>query len=409
MKKLLWFGDVGRPTSFSRITENVLPQLENLDCYLLAPPKNLSHSIPILPPNKIYHVGDSFPTDRGIMDWKMFQNMHGSQGENMLTLNMKYSLVQALSICTMENIDYLMFVIGIYECDWFMGLIKLVQESIGALNTKIIVWTPIDYIPTKPVIENLLKADYIFTMTEEMSTYLPNSRVIGHGVSDCFFPIKRKKAIQQFRKKHKMSKILATDIIILNANNFVPRKQFSLTLEAFCKIAKDNVNLKLWLHTSIHNSDFKELLNMYTKKHRWLEQRIILSENKLSSKELNLIYNICQYGLQTSNGEGWSLTNCEHAKVGGVQIVPDFLATGVHFKEIGFTFPTEKIKTVNEAGKEVYVGKYNVDDISKAIKKAMGLKNKKEYTESINKYLSSYTWEKISKNIEQCLCTNTKV
>jgi D-inositol-3-phosphate glycosyltransferase len=53
-----------------------------------------------------------------------------------------------------------------------------------------------------------------------------------------------------------------------------------------------------------------------------------VSLNPLGSRivgddELNLLYNACDVGINTSMGEGWGLVSCEHGAAGAAQIVPD--------------------------------------------------------------------------------------
>jgi D-inositol-3-phosphate glycosyltransferase len=41
---------------------------------------------------------------------------------------------------------------------------------------------------------------------------------------------------------------------------------------------------------------------------------------------VNLLYNACDVGINTSMGEGWGLVSCEHGAAGAAQIVPDHTA-----------------------------------------------------------------------------------
>src|SRR5690606_21010444 len=85
---------------------------------------------------------------------------------------------------------------------------------------------------------------------------------------------------------------------------------------------------------------------------------VIVSHNNVSDDILNMIYKVSQIGLQTSTGEGWSLTNLEHSLFNSIQVVPDFLATGFHFSQEnadGILIKTEKVKHKNEAGHPVFI------------------------------------------------------
>jgi glycosyltransferase involved in cell wall biosynthesis len=58
------------------------------------------------------------------------------------------------------------------------------------------------------------------------------------------------------------------------------------------------------------------------------DDRLIITSNNPSlswvpDDKLNMIYNACDVGLNTSMGEGWGLCSWEHAATGKPQIVPD--------------------------------------------------------------------------------------
>jgi hypothetical protein len=73
--------------------------------------------------------------------------------------------------------------------------------------------------------------------------------------------------------------------------------------------------------------------------------RFIITNNAtgvqvIPESRLNLIYNACDIGINTSMGEGWGLCNVEHAVTGALQLVPDSSATGEIFKDCGVLLPT---------------------------------------------------------------------
>jgi glycosyltransferase involved in cell wall biosynthesis len=51
-----------------------------------------------------------------------------------------------------------------------------------------------------------------------------------------------------------------------------------------------------------------------------------LGERVVEDRDLNLLYNACDVGINTSMGEGWGLVSMEHGAAGGAQIVPDHSA-----------------------------------------------------------------------------------
>ena len=314
--KILWFGDIGRPTSFSRISESVIPHLNSaarsdegafgssavstqsvegygsavygrdvstrsdegyggaVSCYVLAPPRSLIKSVDALRhATKVYHVGDPIPSIG--MTWELFSALDTASPypstqsvdtaspytaklpkapstrsvdavqSTVLSLKMKYALLQAIQYSKDENIDYIIFVIGIYEADWFMNLYN--NARLTQVLPKVIVWTPLDYKPSYKVVENICKADMLFTMTNSgmesiqssiasalASRTTANIYVVPHAVSKCFYKIPRRKAYKYLKPIIKT--LNKDDLIILNANNYVDRKQIHLTIEAFAAV-----------------------------------------------------------------------------------------------------------------------------------------------------------------------------
>jgi hypothetical protein len=431
-KSLLWIGDIGRYTSFSRITQSVVPLLsEDLDITILAPPLNLITDKKWTSPDnkyKIIHVGDSIPSIN--FTWDQFKSSFNNQCTD-ISLKMKYALFQAVYTCKEKKIDYIMFVIGIFEAEWFYKI----YNSIKSLTpyTKSIVWTPLDYKPTVKVIENIMLCDYIFTMTPVMRDIIkgliPNnitSRVysIPHAVSNTLnkentsrhdsikFIYELKGVVWNgITQNCKISeKDFEDKLFILNANNFIKRKQFDLTLDSFVKLSLKNPNVILWLHTNINNVDFTKLLNIYLDKYPEIMEKIILSNNNLNDSQLMNVYKTCQIGLQTSWGEGWSLTNCEHAMLDGVQIVPDFLATGYNFncvKSTGTLYPVNEIEYKNEDNKDVYIGKGKVCDIVRSLEKGIEIvrndKLLRDYQGMVKNNLSKNSWKNISNQIKDII------
>lgn len=420
--KILWFGDIGRTTSFSRISESVLPYLSTLaaeGCYVLGPPKNmLTKSLGNLTDLgcTIYHIGDPI-YDLGL-SWETFLSS-SNLDESELSLNMKYSLFQASHYCNYESIDYMIFVIGIYEVDWFMSLYRSVREYVP--KTKIAVWCPIDYIPNYSLLENIIHADRIYTMTTQMENIvydivksdLPRNKIstLPHAISSIFMSSGSKKKafkyLSQHRKLYSGKKLKLDDIVLLNANNYVPRKQIDLTIGAFCQFCVENptiTGIKLWLHTNTENTEFKKLIGSYCKKYSFLEDSLILSMNNLQDQELAYIYKYCDIGIQTSNGEGWSLTNCEHAISGAPQIVPNFLATGVHFGDTPFSYSVGTKQIANEKNDMVTVADIQITDIVPKIKQSIDIvKNKSkelfDYRKNIIEYFSQFTWDTVASNL----------
>jgi glycosyltransferase involved in cell wall biosynthesis len=421
MKKLFWFSKINTKDSFSRIAESLLPLIKenNYTLYTIVPPKlNVSNLIGLFDEKNILKMGDDIKSSFGLT----FDEFNHRFPKN-LGSDMKYTMLQTLTFCRDNEVDVLLITMGVYEANWFMDIIEQLKNltTIKILDnkiTKIIMYTPFDYIPSYETIKHLIKADCIITtmpdscenlqmlctignalhahdnnVQKTQKSHVPKIDWVGHGVDPAFYKIDRNEAIDYLNKQTKENSFFITnklinrnDIIILNANLVGPRKRLDETIKAFNEIKKtyNNIPIKLWLHS--HN---KELV-------KYIEYKddIILSTRRITNEELNYVYNTCQIGIQTSWGEGWSLTNCEHALVGGLQVVPDFLACGFHFKDNrGILIPIDKLKTINEAKTEVTIGLVNTKDTTYALKKAIKKIINNEYNPTATiEYINTYTW-----------------
>ncbi|MCG8458096.1 MAG: glycosyltransferase [Holophagales bacterium] len=115
---------------------------------------------------------------------------------------------------------------------------------------------------------------------------------------------------------------------VLNANQNATRKRLDLTLEGFARFARGKpADVKLYLHSATRAAahrgyDVPALAERLGIRHRLLFTREDGDPPAISDSRMNLIYNACDVGLNTSYGEGWGLVSFEHAATGAAQIVP---------------------------------------------------------------------------------------
>jgi hypothetical protein len=324
----------------------------------------------------------------------------GITPENALECQVKYSIIQLADLNHEKEFDYIVICNGIYEAKYILSIINQDKEQI-IKNSKLIVWTPIDYIPTYECVKELFTCDCLITMTSVMCDILKNlnndNRLIidwvGHGSelngessnanvsTSTNASMNRQLLIKKLNAKHNvlfMSKNLLNvdDIIILNANNCVDRKRLDLTLKIFERLLNGantspdlKKRLKLWLHTDIKKlNGYLEKLGITMK---GISNNIILSNNTTDNETLRDIYTVCRYGLQTSTGEGWSLTNCEHVlyNPSSIQFVPNFLATGLNFSntDSGVLLPIKPTRSKSEENLDIIIGVVDPVECSKII------------------------------------------
>jgi D-inositol-3-phosphate glycosyltransferase len=118
---------------------------------------------------------------------------------------------------------------------------------------------------------------------------------------------------------------LESSFIVLNASRADKRKRIDLTIEGFARFAAGKPgNVRLCLHHGVASEPQKDqirsLVERFELKERaWLNP---LAGGVVDDHELNLLYNACDVGINTSMGEGWGLVSFEHGAAGAAQIVP---------------------------------------------------------------------------------------
>lgn len=164
---------------------------------------------------------------------------------------------------------------------------------------------------------------------------LPSIDVIPHGVDTGLF---RPLAENAAERRAIARRLLYPDaaewqdaFVVLNANRNQPRKRIDTTIQGFALFAADKpADVKLHLHMGVEKIgwDVLELGRRFG-----IDDRVVMTTTQpqlpnLAAADLNVIYNACEVGLNTSSGEGWGLVSFEHAATGAAQIVPAHSACG---------------------------------------------------------------------------------
>lgn len=130
---------------------------------------------------------------------------------------------------------------------------------------------------------------------------------------------------------------LSHAFIVLNANRNQPRKRIDITIEAFALFAKGKPeNVKLYLHMGMEDRGYR--LSDLIRRHD-LQDRVLLTTASpqmpnIPDQRLNLLYNACDVGLNTSTGEGWGLVAFEHAATGAAQVLPRHSACAELWRDV---------------------------------------------------------------------------
>jgi glycosyltransferase involved in cell wall biosynthesis len=212
--------------------------------------------------------------------------------------------------------------------DWWL-LEKYRRAFDGGRRSRVVAYCPIDGRITTPQVAELAEAvgwvDDLVTFTDVARVELERVvgrpvPVIGHGVDDLgFAPMDRAAA-----RASALPGVGPDAFVVLNANRLQPRKRIDVTVDAFAALAADRPDVHLVLHHALAGlgDDRERLDRQLAGLDGEVAARIHLHRTELSSADLNVLYNACDVGVNTSAGEGWGLVSFEHALTGAAQVVP---------------------------------------------------------------------------------------
>ncbi len=318
--KLLVVGDAVVTTGFSRLIRSVFAQLATSF--------------------EIHQLAISYNGDPHDYPWPLYPA--GSRGD-LYGVNRISHLIDSIKP------DLVLIVNDV----WLVGdyLDVIVEENI---KIPVVAYCPIEaYGVGVDVLSKLLKLTKLvlytqFGKTEVARTFLKNGyqeqtlsdflAVIPHGVDkENFFPL----ADTYDRNEVKQS-LLGCDakdsFIVFNGNRNQPRKRIDATIRGFSLFSRGKPeSVKLYLHMGTKDLgwDILELCKRYD-----IQDRLIITSNtrslpSVSTKQLNLIYNACDVGVNTSSAEGWGLVSFEHGATNRAQIVPNHSSCAELWKDSG--------------------------------------------------------------------------
>ena len=207
-------------------------------------------------------------------------------------------------------------------------------------------WLYVDQVYTgiaQPLMDELNNAaDKVYCFTDswakvytEYGTSIPIPKVIEHAVDSTVFsnlPLAQRAALR------KNVGLPTEAIVFLNANRNSQRKRQDLTIMGFVELLRRHPDKPLWLlmvtavdpqkgaHYDVQRIFGDQLQragldpNVYGKRMAIIDTA---PPNMLSDDAVNQIYNMCDIGINTSDGEGFGLCQLEHLYTGAPQIVTD--------------------------------------------------------------------------------------
>lgn len=343
---ILIIGDAVASTGFARVLHSVLDRLK--DKY------------------DVHHLGINYFGDPHDADWKIYVARLGGDAYGVSRLQPLIEKIKPRLAFFINDVWILNKYMPMLEK--YKGLLKTVMYfpvDGGLLDPDVV--KPICAVDEliaynqfgKKVLEQAI--DLIKQDEPEFTT--PHISVIPHGVdTSLFYPYPDENGPDGFKTgrfgaKKKLlpnSEDFLKSFIVLNANRNQPRKRIEITMKGFALFAENKPDtVKLYLHMGLEDVGW----NLVTLAKRYdIEGRLIISNWSRdvpsdSVERLNLIYNACEVGINTSTGEGWGLVSFEHAATGAAQIVPrhtsceELWQGAAELLEPVFTLTTERVLT----------------------------------------------------------------
>lgn len=307
-RRILCVSDAVTPTGFSRVFQNLATRWEQ--------------------DYEIVSVGVNYRGDPHNYKFPIFPASNGGSvyGENRVC-----ELIES------QDFD----IVWILNDSWVINrYLQAIKNTVKKAIPKIITYFPVDSTEHNPAwYENFDIVSQAVTYTNFGKWVVGDAnpildvKIIPHGVDTKIyyklFPTKAEAKNKFFEPYADKVGDMSDSFIVLSTQRNQPRKKLDVTMKGFAKFASNKPkNVKLYMHCGLTDAS----INVDTLANRYgILDRLIISSTKpgvqvVPEQRLNEIYNISDVGMNTSMGEGWSLTNMEHAVTGGVQLVANHSA-----------------------------------------------------------------------------------
>jgi len=322
--KVLFVSDLVAPTGFSTVAHNIIKyNLEDFD---------------------ITGLGVNYKGDPHSYSFPIYPAMAGMQGNI-------YGLDRLCNILNQNKFDIVYILNDAWVVSYYLDAIK---KNVTKELPKIVDYFPVDsQFHNKQWYKDFDIVSKAFTYTQfgvdVVKQCVPELEVgiIPHGVdSGTFKNLHNTKGESKFHLLGKSVYDMGNPeelFFVLNANRNQPRKRLDITMEGFSLFAKGKPDtVRLYMHCGVRDSavDVSYLSFRYGINERLIMTNLTPGIQRVSEERLNMIYNACDVGINTSMGEGWGLTNVEHAVTGAVQLVPRHSACEEIFNNCGILMET---------------------------------------------------------------------
>jgi len=343
---ILVVGDAAAPTGFARVLHSILDRVKHK--------------------YEIHHLGINYSGDPHDADWKIYV---ARLGGDVYGINRLQQIIEAVK-------PRLVFMVNdIWILGRYTSILKEYKDKLKTVLYFPVDGEPIDseFVGQLDGVDQLVAYNQfgkraieqaIAGVRQENPDFKASEiEVIPHGVdTKLFHPYSKMPGTDGIKRGRLRAKKLLLpntkdfldSFIVLNANRNQPRKRIELTMQGFALFAENKPDsVKLYLHMGTEDQGW----NLMSLARRYdIEGRLIISNTSKeiptdSVERLNMIYNACEVGINTSIGEGWGLVSFEHAATGAAQIVPRHTACeelwqgAAEMLEPVFTVTVERVLT----------------------------------------------------------------
>jgi glycosyltransferase involved in cell wall biosynthesis len=311
-KKVLFIGDGIVPTGFSTVIHNIISKLPKSEF-------------------EVHHLAVNYYGDPHDKAWRVYPAVTGGDIWGFNRIKMFAD----------QDFDLIFILNDPWVIDTYL---KVIQEQFKKIPP-IVVYFPVDaalldkdwFIRYDIVTKVCVYTQFGFIEVQKIRPDL-EPVVIQHGLDrNTFYKIDEDKRTLK-AKVYPNKEDFLDSFIVLNANRNQPRKRIDLSMLAFTIFAEDKPeNVKLYLHMGTRDMgwDILKMAFRYNIESRLIVTNTLPGVQTVTLDKLNLIYNATDVGLNTAVGEGWSLTNMEHAVTGAPQIIPDHSALHELYSDCG--------------------------------------------------------------------------
>lgn len=322
--KVLFVSDLVVPTGFSTVAHNIIGNIEN--------------------DFEFVGVGVNYRGDPHSYKFPIFPATVGPSSS-------PYGVERVVSILKSEKFDLLFILNDAWVISYYLDAIKKQIEEDN--RPKIIVYFPVDAKDHNPswyrdfdiVSQAVVYTEFGKKVVKQCMPDL-DVKIIPHGVDTSTFyhiddtreNVRRALFADAVRGPGGIGDLF----IVLNANRNQPRKKLDITMRGFSIFAKNKPDVKLYMHCGARDSaiDVPYMSGRYGIDANLIVTNLAVGIQRVELPKLNIIYNACDVGINTSMGEGWGLTNMEHAVTGAAQIVPRHSSCEELFLDCGILMET---------------------------------------------------------------------